>query len=173
MKMIVLFCFMGLLTSCAMGTLAPSEIRKKEYIIETKVKKADAYSKALAHLAKNFGDSNDAIKVKNEGSGQIIAKGNTTCNILPGDGLSNYSLWFNLDFQAKDNKVRFDFEDLIIKYGSTSKMPGFTDTNSMSGQTAPPHFNIQKKEDVDKLESCLKPIVDGVTQAINGSTKDW
>jgi hypothetical protein len=55
------------------------------------------------------------------------------------------------------------FEDLIIKYGSSG----------MVGQVAPAHFNIQKKEDVDKLDKCLKPLVDAIAQAIDAGAKDW
>ncbi len=159
-RAVILLGLTSLLVSCAVGVLAPSEIRKKEYVVTTKAKKADAYSKALAHFAKTFGDANEAIKIKNEGAGQIVAKGNVPCRALPGDGISEYNLWFDLDFQAKDNKVRFVFEDLIIKFG-------------YNGSPAPTMFNIQKKEDVGKLDKCLKPIVDATMEAINGSAKEW
>jgi len=138
-------------------------------MITTTAKKADAYSKALAHLSKQFGDANSAIKVKNEASGQIVAKGAVLCNELPGDYVSNFDLSFDLDFQAKDNKARLLFEDLLIKYSSSDKLLGSTNTNY--GRPAPAHMNIKNKEDVEKVGKCLQVIVDGVTKSING--KDW
>lgn len=71
-----LVAFSVLVSGCA--TLAPPEDRQFHYVENVNATKA-------------FGDAKAAIKVQNSDAGQIIAKGNYTCNIFRQAGESGAS----------------------------------------------------------------------------------
>jgi hypothetical protein len=147
------------LSACA--TMLPVEQRKTQYIETTTAKRAAAYGRALAYLSKNFGDANEAIKLKDSESGQIVAKGNVTCNALRQWGdVNEYSLRFNLDFQAKDNKVRLVFEELEMI--SAAGAPVEWDYNQISSAA-----------NLEKAKSCLEPIRSEVLKAISAGADNW
>mgnify|MGYP001358319753 CR=1 FL=1 len=106
------------LSGCA--TLAPPEERQVQFIENVSASKAEAFSRALAYFGKAFGDAHKAIKVQNADAGQIVAKGNYPCSIFRQTGdFSNYSVHFDLDFQAKDKRIRLAFEDMRMVDGNS------------------------------------------------------
>jgi hypothetical protein len=94
-------------------------------------------------------------------SGQVVVKGNTACDTFRQTGdVNNYRLAFNLDFTAKDNRVRFVFEDLEI-----------LDSNGQSVQYA--YNQIVDKGKAEQAKSCLAPVKDGFMKTINAGGTDW
>jgi hypothetical protein len=146
-----------LLAGCA--TLAPPEVRKVSYVEETKANKGETYQRALKLLAKKFGDSNSTIKVQDKEAGQIVAKGVVQCLVLrqAGDFLNDYNLGFTLDFEAKENKYRLLFEDLVI-LDATGKAFGYS------------YNQMTSAEQVEKVKPCLAPIRTELAAAINGGS---
>ena len=147
-----------LLTLVACASIAPAEDRKIQYVDNTKATKQEAYNRALAHLGKSFGDANQTIQVRSPEAGQIVAKGLVVCNVLRQFGdVNDYHLHFTFDFQSKDNRVRFLFEDLEMK-GNSGRSLAFA-TNQLTD-----------KEKVEKIKGCLEPMRAGVLGAINGGS---
>jgi hypothetical protein len=147
----------------ACASLPPAEQRKIQFVETTTANKRANFSRSLAWIGKNFNDSNSAIKVKNEEDGQIIMKGNTICNELRQDplGILTQRLSFNLDFQSKDSKIRFSFEDLLILDEDYKPLDGW-----MASQ-------INSPEKLEKVKPCLAKIKDEVLRAINGTSDNW
>ncbi len=143
-------------SGCA--TLAPVEDRKVEYIENTKAKKSEAYSAALAHFGKLFGNASAAIKISNAEAGQIVAKGVVECNVLRQFGeIYPHNLRFDLDFQAKDNRVRLAFENLVM-------------TDHLGTEQGYAVRQLTDRAKVEQAKSCLEPIRAGLLKAIGGST---
>lgn len=93
--------------------MAPNNVRTIKYQEKTSATKDQVYTSSLAYIAKNFGDSNPAIKVKDKDAGMIVTKGNIVCNSLRQAGYPNdYSLKFNLSIKTKDNAYLMVFDDL-------------------------------------------------------------
>ena len=67
-----------ILSACAGYSVLES--KPTVYVENTGVVKKDAYNKALAYLAKNLGNSNYAIRLKDPDSGKIITKMSVPCN---------------------------------------------------------------------------------------------
>lgn len=158
-KLILISLLFGLFYSCA--TLAPVEVRKKEYIEQIKVDKTTAYKKALAWYTKTANGNIDQIKLRDEESAHIIAKSSILCKAFnqTGDN-SDYYLNFTFDFQAKDNKIKVSFEDLIM----------VDDLNS------PLSFSYQQITDqskVEKAQTCLRPLLDDLIKTINTPESQW
>ena len=144
-----------LTTSCA--SLAPAEQRKTQWVETTTQTKATAYNRTLAYLSKNLGDSNHAVKMKDADSGQIIAHMNVTCNqFRQGGDPHDYNLAFNLDFQAKDNRVRMTFEDMTM-----------LDKNGAAVGWAYNQITDAKKAEDAKV--CLAPVKEGILRALQGA----
>lgn len=148
-----------LVYGCA--SLPPKDQRTVQYTNETNANKSTAYNRALGHLAKNFKDANHAIKIQNKDDAEIIAKGNISCNIFRNFGdINEYNLQFDLDFQAKDKKVRLVFEDLMIT-GTDGRMPAFASSQ------------ITNAEKLEKAKECLEPIRNDLLKAIKGNSDNW
>ncbi len=150
-----------ILSACSTESyFAPVAERKAEFIDQTGVDKTTAYRRALAHLAKTFENTETALKVRDEASGQVVAQGYTTCNSLRSAVMfaTTMNAKFVLDFQAKDQRSRLVFEDVQIT------MPDGSFT--WSGQ-------IGSKEDMEKVKAeCLEPIHHGLINSIQDSKKD-
>src|SRR5437763_681865 len=78
MKMISFLIAAAFLVGCATVPLA-LEQRQITFIEKTGVSKDKAFQAARNWLAKTIKDSNSAIKVQDQSSGQIIAKINSDC----------------------------------------------------------------------------------------------
>ena len=149
-----------MLTFAGCASLAPREQRQLQFVENTTAPKATAYNRAMGYIAKNFGNSNVAIRMKDEASGQIILKGNVACNEMRQFGDTNdYFLGFNLDFQAKDNKVRFLFEDLEMLKKDGTSVPFANNQLTSAGDT-------------EKVKPCIEPVRSGMLKAINNTGND-
>lgn len=101
-----------LLSACASAPLPQSQ-REFSFIEQTTLKQRDAYNVILAHLAKNLGDSNLAIKVRDPESGTIITQIAFDCPELKQFLDPNrHTPVFNLEVSTKDNRVRFVYEGI-------------------------------------------------------------
>ena len=129
----------------------PQEGREIKFVEETSLKQKDAYNLALGYLAKNLGDSNFAIKVKDPDSGTIITEIAFDCPELKGFmDLSRHAPVFNLEVGTKDKRVKFVFEALKDRL-----------YNPMSGQ-----FQLEEAfSSADKVE-LVKPCVQRVKAKI-------
>lgn len=147
-------------SGCTTAQLLPAEQRQVAFVDVTNTKKADAYKRALAHLSKSFGDANSAIKVRDEAGGQIVAMGRVECDAFKGGSLdfAIYTLKFNLDFQAKDSKVRTAFEDLEVV------------TPVGGGMILNPTSQISGPEGLAKAKTCVEPIRAALNKAIEKET---
>lgn len=123
MKTLLLgFACLGI-TSCATmgGTPLPQEQREFTFVEKTDLKQADAYNAALLFISKKLGDSNMAIKMKDPGSGTIMTQIGLGCPELRGAlDLMSHTPSYNLEIDAKDNKIRMvyeAYEDRIVNVG--------------------------------------------------------
>lgn len=158
MKTILLATLSITLASCAGTPLASSDVRQKSYIIESKNDKAKNFSLSLAHLSKNVGDSNHAIKLQDKEDGTIIMKGLVTCNVFKQLGAPDMNLEFNLTVNSKDQKIRVFFEDL-----------------TMTGPGSQWEYAIlNNASKVEQASKCLDGIIDGLKKELSTTTKsDW
>lgn len=155
MKSLTIASFLVLCSGCA--SLPPADQRQTQFVDSTSASKTVAYKRALAEFSKGFNDANRSLQLKDEESGQIVAKGNISCDIFrqPGD-VNEYSLAFVMDFQAKDKKARFKFTDMVI--------------NDKYGQPVTWEYNqLTDSEKVEKAKECLKPLHENALKAIGGS----
>lgn len=158
MKFVQVLTVLLVVTSCA-STLPPKEERSLTFVEDTKVDKNTAYTNSLSWIAKNFGNSNEVIKSQDKDTGTIILKGNTACNIFRQAGdINDYNLQFFLELNLKDNKARFQFEDLFIA-GATGEPVGWE------------YNQLTDKTKVEKSGECLQNLRNGILNSIN--TKNW
>lgn len=149
----------GISAGCA--TLAPSEQRQTAFIENTTQTKATAYNRTLAYLGKNLGNSNFAIKMQDKDSGQIVTKMAIQCNhFRQGGDPKDYYLATNLDFQAKDNRIRLAFEDMVI-HDETGKPVSWA------------YNQITDTKKAEEAKVCLEPVKAGILKAINGGNNNW
>lgn len=162
MKNLILLLIPVLLSGCADAVMAPSADRKVEFIEPTKATQIDAYKKTVAFLAKNLGDSNRAVKMKDDAAFQIVSQVSVPCNIFRQTGDPNdYSLRSSLDFQAKDKRVRMAFEDLTIV--------------NQSGKPFEYAYNqITTQAQAERAKECLRPLKDDILKSFDApAAKDW
>lgn len=137
--------------------MLPKEERNYHFIEQTSASQAQAYERALAYLAKNQKDSNEAIKLKEPSTGHIVAQGILPCNVMRQWGdLVDYQLRFTLDIQSKDKKVRVEFTDLEIIH--PSGRPVEWDYNQISS-----------KGNLDKSKECTNSFRTSLLKEISGT----
>lgn len=125
--------------------------RQAVYIEATKLKSADAYSRANAWAAKKFTDSNSAIKLADKGEAHLVIKGSIRSDAI---SLTNRTYGFTLDIRFKDKKARVEFSDV--------KEIFYNPKNIFNGTPKP-----TDKEDMEKFAAkSLKPIVDDLLNAL-------
>lgn len=143
------------LVSCSAATLAPKNVRAIKYKERTSVSQNQAYTASLAYIAKNFGDANHAIKVKDKDAGMIVSKGNIVCNVLRQSGdPKDYSLKFNMSIKAIDHAYSLVFDDLQM----------------LDDQGLPVRWEYNQITDsgkVSKVKSCLEPLRQGLLNELN------
>lgn len=161
MRFIVFALTLLIITGCTMAQLAPASDRRVEIIQKTKATKTEAYNKALVYFGKRLGDSNHASKVADKEQGQIVIKANMPCNVFRQSlDPKEYFLAFDLDFQAKDNRVRLVFEDMRIL--------------DDHGQLFIFDYNqLVSAEQTQKAKSCLADVARGLASEINKTTEEW
>lgn len=149
------------LIGCATTPL-PQEGREMKFVEETSLKQKDAYNLALGYLAKNLGDSNFAIKVRDPDSGTIITEIAFNCEELKGFmDLSRHTPVFNLEVGTKDNKVRFVFEALRDRR-----------YNPMSGQ-----FQLEEAfstpDKIEALRPCVQRMKAEILKQMGRKDSNW
>ncbi|TGN00317.1 DUF4468 domain-containing protein [Leptospira dzoumogneensis] len=146
-----------ILVSCV--TLAPKQLRETSRIVETNVKKDEAYDRALIWFAKNLNNANWAVQIKDKVNGRIVSNIKYTCdNIsLTQTALGNRNnIDFTVDVTTKDKKVRIIFENIV-----------YSVWNIRAGETV---HGPTDEEDVKEIdEKCLKDIRQDLLNAINGT----
>jgi hypothetical protein len=158
---LILITLTTLLSACSSGQLLPEQERKAEYIESIPGNKNELFNRALTYLSKKVTDSNHAIKLRDDSSAKIVAHLNTPCNAVR-SALYIYELDadFNLDFQAKDSKVRVAFEDIVIIDRQSNHI-------SYMGQ-------VDSKENFDKVVGeCIKPIYSDLLKSIKTTQASW
>ncbi|TGK04029.1 DUF4468 domain-containing protein [Leptospira semungkisensis] len=112
-KNIILLSFLAFI-SCV--SLSPKKEREVSFISETKIKKDEAYDRALIWFAKNLNNSNWAVQIKDKPNGRIVSNVKYQCNKMDSFGSIvgdvDY-ISFSLDVTTKDNKIRVIFEDVV------------------------------------------------------------
>ncbi len=92
------------------------------------------YEGARQWFAKSFNDSNSVLKYENKETGSIIGKGNAkmSCSGMACLGTPR-NLNFTVKVDAKDNKARITFEDLMIQtpYNYNSGIPIAASTSKL------------------------------------------
>lgn len=85
------------------------EVRKTEPVGKTNAPASGACARSLVELAKLYRDANSALEVRDEKNAQLVGKAHishfSAC-------FANIHVDFDLDFSAKDNRVRFEFDDI-------------------------------------------------------------
>lgn len=160
-----IFILLTLLCSgCVSISLMPPEQRKLEIIEQSGVSAKVAYSRALAWMAKSYVDFQSAFQLRDEMSLRIISPMHVMCpsNFKIGSifDTNEYKVRLSMDFQAKENRVRFLVEDIQVFTTMRGDYP--------SGP--------QNAGELDRLRSvCLQPVLDAFLDDITGKTShpDW
>ncbi len=157
MKKILLVLVLAGSVTCI--SVAKIEDRQTQVIHETTIKKNEAYDRGLIWIAKRAGNSNYSIKIQDKNEGRIIARVSTACRPL--NGLtSNITMAtkvdFNIDYTAKDGKVRIIFDDILA-----------LQTNAQNPLGVP--VGPEDKSELDVIDKiCLAPLRTELIAAIEG-----
>lgn len=119
---VVIFTYSG----CASSKEATKEQMTHEYIKEYKgITKDQIFDRTMRWISQNFKSAKSVIDYQDKSSGTIIAKG-----IIPNvnlGGIYDANLSFTLTFDAKENKARFVYDNLIpIDPSSGEELTGMT-----------------------------------------------
>lgn len=139
-----------LTTGCASmnANLAPSEMRQKQYTVETKLSKDAAYDKLATWAAKAGGQ----IRMSDRQSGTVVVKANVECSALKlGNGWGqDQVLWFVLEMKA-DKQIKLDFTQL------EGSAPGSWDSGRRPAN----------QQEVDAAaKECLDPVKQSIASAL-------
>ncbi|TGM89551.1 DUF4468 domain-containing protein [Leptospira licerasiae] len=154
-KHVIYFSFLALI-SCV--SLSPKREREVTFISETKVKKDEAYDRALIWFAKNLNNSNWAVQIKDKANGRIVSNVKYQCDRMASFGSIvgdiDY-ISFSLDVTTKDNKVRVIFEDVMHLIENRHRV-----------------VSVEGPSDQDELkyieQVCLNHIRNDLMNAVNG-----
>jgi hypothetical protein len=151
MKSLIITTLLSVITVKALAwgkpDLAPASMREKTYSIKTNVDKKTGYSKLNIWTAKNFVNSGETIRLKDQDAGIFIIKGNLPCTALKfGSGYGeNQIVDFTLEITVQDKAAELKVTNLI----------GFS-PGSYDGGGRP-----SNKEEADTAFSqCIDPYVD-------------
>lgn len=140
-----------------------------EKIVEVpNTSKDEIYEGARQWFAKSFKDSNSVLRYQDKASGSIIGKGNAK---MPCSGMSCLATPSNLQFtvkvDAKDNRARVTFDDLMIHtpYNYNSGMP-------IPESTSPLLLDAQKENAKKLLDSAVASFSSDVKVTTTGND-DW
>jgi hypothetical protein len=159
MKMLLL---VSVLTLASCATAMKKEDSVFTFVETTTVDKVPAFNSALSYLAKNLGDSNYAIKIKDETNGKIITQIGTGCNELRAFAdFSNYTVNYTLEADFKDKKVRLSLE------GNTYTQVGIDGKHVVVSEAL-------REYQKDGVKACASKIKDGLLASLKTSTSsNW
>lgn len=161
-KQTLLIGFFGIaLFGCASAPL-PQDQRELTYVEQTSAKQKDAYNAVLSYLAKNLGDSNFAIKVKDPESGTVITQIAFDCPELKDFlDLNRHMPTFNLEVATKDNKARLVFEALNDRV-----------YNAVGGALISERV-ISRASQVASAKTCVEREKTNILSAISAKKSSW
>jgi len=137
----------------------PAEQRQVRNVVESKgVKANEAYDRALIWFAKSLGNANWAVQIRDPQGKRIVANVKYHCTINTGsDILGNQNMiGFIADFQAKDDRFRLTFEDII-----------FTVRQQNGNEVVHGPTDEEQRSEID--QKCLIPVRDSITASVKGS----
>jgi len=109
MKLLILG--LTLLIACGTISLAPTEMRKKEFTIENKNSKDENFNKLQLWASKG-----GQVRLNDRQSGNIVLKANIPCDAVPmGNGYAHDGrVWFLLELKAGNKQVKANFSDIQL-----------------------------------------------------------
>ena len=133
-----------------------------QFVEQTSLKQKDAYNAILTYLAKNLGDSNFAIKVKDPDAGTIVTQISFDCSDLKGLLDPNrHNAVFNLEVGTKDDKVRFVYEAVSDRV-----------YNGLSGQLLG-EAAISSSGQMESLKTCVDRERAELLKSVNRAPASW
>ena len=145
--------------SCASMPIAPIEDRSMQKVHDIDLTKNEIYDISLEWMARTFFDNKEVIEIKDKENGKIIGKGITTFKGKIGWFSANIPCRFTLIVEAKDNKYRTTYNNLVGLYGENQTRPE----------------PLEKKEYVDAVMAKIAVIDDGLYSYLkkSKSNTDW
>jgi hypothetical protein len=111
------------LASCASMPVAPMEERSVQKVHEIDLTKNEIYDISLEWMARTFFDNKEVIELKDKDNGKIIGKGMVVFKGKIGWFTSDIPCRFTLILEAKDNKYRTTYNNLVGLYGESQTRP--------------------------------------------------
>ena len=147
------------LASCASVPIAPVEERSVQKVHDIDLSQNEIYDMSLEWMARTFFDNKEVIEIKDKENGKIIGKGITTFKGKIGWFSANIPCRFTLIVEAKDNKYRTTYNNLVGLYGENQSRPE----------------PLEQKEYVDAVKAKLAVIDDGLYSYLKKSkaNTDW
>lgn len=149
------------LVSCSTGdfkTVDKNSIKFTE-IKETKLTKKEAFLRVVSYLSKTLNDSNYAIKLKNEDTGEVVSQISIPCNEMKKSlDMFDYRIHYLLTVNTKDNKVKVDLEVIALKAIGTTMFE-----------------SVIAESQVPKIPLCNQKVLNGLYKSLEESSKsqDW
>jgi hypothetical protein len=109
--------------SCASMPLAPIEERSMQKVHDIDLTKNEIYDLSLEWMARTFFDPKEVVELKDKEKGMIIGKGITSFRGKIGWFSANLPCRFTLIVEAKDNKYRTTFTNLVVLWGESQSRP--------------------------------------------------
>ena len=111
------------LVSCASAPIAPVEDRSMQKVHDIDLTKNEIYDLSLEWMARTFFDNKEVIEIKDKENGKIIGKGITMFKGKIGWFSADIPCRFTLILEAKDNKYRTTYNNLVGLYGENQTRP--------------------------------------------------
>ena len=109
--------------SCASAPIAPMEDRSMQKVHEIDLTKNEIYDLSLEWMARTFFDNKEVVEIKDKENGKIIGKGITMFKGKIGWFSADIPCRFTLILEAKDNKYRTTYNNLVGLYGENQTRP--------------------------------------------------
>ena len=109
--------------SCASMPIAPIEDRSMQKVHDIDLTKNEIYDISLEWMARTFFDNKEVIELKDKDNGKIIGKGITMFSGKIGWFSAKIPCRFTLMVEAKDNKYRTTYNNLVGLYGENQSRP--------------------------------------------------
>jgi len=147
------------LASCASVPTAPIEDRSVQKVHDIDLTKNEIYDISLEWMARTFFDNQEVIELTDKDNGKIIGKGLTIFKGKIGWFSANIPCRFTLVVEAKDNKYRTTYNNLVGLYGENQTRP----------------VPLEQKEYVDAVKAKLLLIDDDLYGYLKKSKSktDW
>jgi hypothetical protein len=111
------------LASCASMPVAPMEDRSMQKVHEIDLTKNEIYDISLEWMARTFFDTKEVIEIRDKENGKIIGKGIIAFKGKIGWFSAQIPCRFTLTVEAKDNKYRTTYNNLVGLYGESQTRP--------------------------------------------------